>query len=329
MITGEPRYDLATAAYDRADGGFDRPRRSVLLCTMRRTGSTLLGEALHRAGGLGCPLEYLHAGFRPRFAARWGTPDLAGYVRALYRYRTDATGTLGIKLFWPDLLAVYAERHPDRVAAYAGTAGPAPAGGGPAGPAPAHRGPAGPASAPAGPAPVAGEPGGAAAAPDFDRLAELVAELFPNPSYVFLWRRDLLRQAISDCRAALSGRWRSLDPPTVAQGRATVDVAQGCATVDVPQIDRRLVWFTDQRRQWTAWFAHLGVTPHEVTHEQLVADYAGTVRRLTARLGGTDPAAAAAPPRLRRQADAESERLAAWYLATTRGRTPAGGGGDG
>ena len=50
-------YDLASAAHDYPiwEG---LPRRTVLLCTHPRSGSTLLGEALYFAGGLGCPLEY-------------------------------------------------------------------------------------------------------------------------------------------------------------------------------------------------------------------------------------------------------------------------------
>ena len=52
-----------------------------------------------------------------------------------------------------------------------------------------------------------------------------------------------------------------------------------------------------------------------MTYEQLGADYAGTVRQVVRRLGGADPEAAAATPRLRRQSDRDSERLAARYLA--------------
>ena len=52
-------YDLTLAGADcpRWDGP---PRRSILICSHPRSGSTLLGEAIRFAGGLGCPLEYLH-----------------------------------------------------------------------------------------------------------------------------------------------------------------------------------------------------------------------------------------------------------------------------
>lgn len=103
-------YDLALAQGDYPDWPEPRPRRTVLVCTHMRSGSTLLGEALHRAGGLGLPLEYFHAGARPALAERWGTPDLDSYAAAVVRHRTDPTGTLGVKLFWRDVRELCAER---------------------------------------------------------------------------------------------------------------------------------------------------------------------------------------------------------------------------
>ena len=261
--TNRRRYDLVLADHDH-DGGYERPLRTILICTSRRCGSTLLGEALYRAGGLGCPLEYLHPGFRPGFADRWGTPDLDGYLRALYRYRIDATGTLGVKLFWPDLLLVYAERYPDR------------------------------------PEPGPGE------------IVELVRDLFPHPTFVYLWRQDLLRQAISDCRAVGSGRWRLFDP---VDSRAVPEV-----TVD--DVTAGLTRFAVQREHWLGFFQRWAVAPMELTYEELAADYSGTVRDVVIRLGGADPVAAAAEPRLRRQSNADTERLAVRYLSTAFGPTP-------
>lgn len=275
MNGGRRPYDLATAAHD-VDSGYDRPLRTVLVCTSRRSGSTLLGEALYRAGGLGCPLEYLHGGFRPGLAARWGAGDLHEYRRALYRHRIDATGTLGIKVFWPDLLAVGLERCQKEAALYTAN--------------------------------LAVEPGLCPLV--FSGIADVMAELFPAPTYVRLWRQDLLRQAISDNRAGRTGRWRSLDSPD--DGRMPA--------IEVDDLRASVAQFHHERDLWVRWFEWAGIAPLEVTYEQLTADYPDTVRRVAARLGGTDLDAAAAPPRLRRQSDAESERLAAHYLATTAGR---------
>src|SRR5262249_3954211 len=77
-----PSYDLATERGDYPDRD-GPPNRTLLVCCHPRSGSTLLGEAIFTAGGLGCPLEYLHRGFRPAFAARWKTPDLDAFIGAL------------------------------------------------------------------------------------------------------------------------------------------------------------------------------------------------------------------------------------------------------
>ena len=64
-VTARATYDLTGPAYDHDHDG--PPERTVLLRACR-SGSTLLGEALHATGRLGCPLEYFFAGMRPGIA---------------------------------------------------------------------------------------------------------------------------------------------------------------------------------------------------------------------------------------------------------------------
>jgi LPS sulfotransferase NodH len=166
-------YDLALASSDFApwDGP---PHRSVAICSHPRSGSTLLGEAIHFAGGLGCPLEYLHRGFRPTLAERWRAPDLGSYVAALHRYRTAPNGVLSIKLFWQDVEAVAHERAPERF------------------PAPATR------------------PAEETSAQDYRDLRAVLDEVLPNVSFVHLERQDRVRQAVSAIVATQTGQWRSV-----------------------------------------------------------------------------------------------------------------------
>ena len=170
-MTGATPYDLTTAAHDyRAWEG--PPRRTVLLCTHPRSGSTLLGEALYFAGGLGCPLEYFHPGFRPGLAERWATPTLAEYIRAAHRWRTDPSGTFAVKLFWRDVEQMAAERDPDRFAA-------------------------------------SGLPPPDQVPPDtYCAIAALLADIVPNPRFVHLQRNDRVRLAISGMTAMQTGIWR-------------------------------------------------------------------------------------------------------------------------
>lgn len=181
---GVAPYDLASAEHDYPDWE-GSPRRTVLLCTHPRSGSTLLGEALYFAGGLGCPLEYFHAGFRPSFARRWDAPDYDRLSAAVRRHRTTPDGTLGVKLFWRDIEEIARDADPEL-------------------------------------ARFANVPPSDAPADYYAALVGHVARLFPNPTLVHLSREDRLRQAVSSVIAVESGRWRSIpgatpdDPPATA-----------------------------------------------------------------------------------------------------------------
>lgn len=164
-------YDLVLAEHDYA-GWSGSPLRTLLICTHPRSGSTLLGEALYFAGGLGCPLEYFHRGFRPSLAARWNARTLAAYVRAVHHKRTDRTGMLSVKLFWGDVEALAAELDPIRFGD------------------------------------LAGRPTGDMDMSTYREIASLLAPIFPNPEFVHLERKDRVRQAVSGLTASQTGVFR-------------------------------------------------------------------------------------------------------------------------
>ncbi|MEY2879716.1 MAG: hypothetical protein RLZZ15_2096, partial [Verrucomicrobiota bacterium] len=164
-------YDLAAEDYPPWAGA---PVRTLLLCSHPRSGSTLLGETLHAAGGWGCPLEYFHRGFQPAFAHRWGTPDFPAYLRAVYRHRTDPTGTLGVKLFWPDVEALVRTLQPDAAADFFA------------------------------------EPRSPLTAAQHQTIGAMLAALFPNPTFIHLGRHDAVRQAVSALIATQTQVWRRI-----------------------------------------------------------------------------------------------------------------------
>ena len=169
------RYDLTLADHDYPawDG---RPRRTILLCSAPRSGSTLLGEALYFAGDLGCPLEYFHEGFSPDFIARWRTTTLNEYLSAVHRNRTAPNGTFSAKIFWADILGLLQERDANLHAAV--TSMP-----------PAMRGPA----------------------PELYRaIAATLADLLEGATYIHLRRLDRVRRAISGIVAEETGLWRAI-----------------------------------------------------------------------------------------------------------------------
>jgi LPS sulfotransferase NodH len=184
MPDPEPVYDLSLSSNDYA-AWTGLPRRSLVICSHPRSGSTLLGEAIHFSGGLGCPLEYLHRGFRPYFAARWNAPDLDSYVAAMHRWRTDPSGVFAIKLFWQDVEEMAHERAPDRF-----------------------------------PPPNAVSPDDNDDAL-YRSYQALLADILPTQTLVLLERRDIVRQAVSAAIATQTGRWRSI--PDVGHSEAKVE----------------------------------------------------------------------------------------------------------
>ncbi len=170
---GSAIYDLVEAAYDYPTW-HGHPRRTIVICTHPRSGSTLLGEALHFAGGLGSPLEYFHVGFRPALARRWAADNIADYAAAVTAHRTDPGGTLSVKLFWRDVMDLANEIDPAR---YGGLYDSLP---------------------------------GETSVETYRAIAALLAPLFPNPTFIHLARSDRIRQAISAVAATDTGRWRHI-----------------------------------------------------------------------------------------------------------------------
>ncbi len=170
---GSAIYDLAQAAFDYPTWR-GRPHRTIIICTHPRSGSTLLGEALHFARGLGNPLEYFHVGFRPALAERWAADNITDYAAAVTAHRTDPGGTLSVKLFWRDVMDLANEIDPER---YAGLYSSQP---------------------------------DETSVETYRAIAALLTPFFPQPSFVHLTRSDRIRQAISAVAATDTGRWRHI-----------------------------------------------------------------------------------------------------------------------
>ena len=260
-------YDLTHAAHDYP-AWQGPPTRTLLLCTHPRSGSSLLGEALYFAGGLGCPLEYFHTGFRPGLAARWGTTTLADHVRAAHRWRTDPGGTFAVKLFWRDIEEIAGERAPGRFVGLDTM-------------------------------PPADVP------PDTYRaIAATLADIFPNPRFVYLERRDRVRLAVSGVAAMQTGLWRQIataDPPAPSRP----------LTYDRDRIERYIAAVDTCHAHWRNFFAAIGAVPHALTYEALSHDYHATIAGTLAWLGRD---AAVPPARLQRQAAAAEEALVLRYM---------------
>jgi trehalose 2-sulfotransferase len=139
---------------------------------------------------------------------------------------------------------------------------------------------------------------------------ELLAELFDRPSYVWVRREDVVRQAVSLWRALQTQSWRD-------------DSTDGPAARDAPQLRysfaalRHLVArLNEHDARWERLLAAADAPVLQVTYEQLTSDLAGAIRRTLDQIGVRLPDGhRPAPPAMRRQADELSE---AWVSAYAR-----------
>ncbi len=98
-----PPYDLLGAEYDLGSG--PEIRRSLIICSTPRSGSTLLAEAAFQTGRLGVPAEYVDlSATLPYLFDRWGCTSFNDYVATLHRLRTSESGVFALKVHWHQLL---------------------------------------------------------------------------------------------------------------------------------------------------------------------------------------------------------------------------------
>jgi trehalose 2-sulfotransferase len=110
--------------------------------------------------------------------------------------------------------------------------------------------------------------------PNFSSLLDRLSasgqslEAFPQRRFVFLWREDVVAQAVSWSRAAQTGYYHHWDSPAAKPG------------FDPEQIDALVHEASANVQSWRGWFAEVGVEPLAIRFEDLVADKETTVRRV-------------------------------------------------
>jgi LPS sulfotransferase NodH len=76
---------------------------SCVICTLPRSGSWLLAEALNNTGLVGQPEEYFRPDHMPLWNSRWGldgTDPYDEFVRAAVKYSTTTNGVFSVKMHW-------------------------------------------------------------------------------------------------------------------------------------------------------------------------------------------------------------------------------------
>jgi LPS sulfotransferase NodH len=123
---------------------------------------------------------------------------------------------------------------------------------------------------------------------------DLLTRAFGSLRFLHLRREDRIAQAVSWARAEQTHRWHPGER-VVPGGSA-------------PHFDRDLIaglvdTIEEHEAAWRTWFADHGVTPHEITYEDLAADPVGTTHAVLDVLGLVLPAGGTITVHDRRQAD--------------------------
>jgi trehalose 2-sulfotransferase len=140
--------------------------------------------------------------------------------------------------------------------------------------------------------------------------AHHLTSLFPNLRYVWVTRRDKIRQAVSLVKAKQSSQWKVLSAEPLCP--AAVDYS-------FHLIDVALRGIVHDECAWEEYFTQAGITPFTVVYEDFVRNYEPTVRRLLDHLGIDLPREYVFPvPRLHKQADAVSEEWVDRYHRDAR-----------
>lgn len=269
---GRRSYDLTTATADYPPWP-GPPQRSLVICTQQRSGSTLLGEAIYFAKGLGCPLEYFHPGF---ILERWRAPNITEYAGTVHRLRTDPSGVFSIKLFWRDVVSLVRELTPT------------------------------PPFALKWPNPRQTDES------VYRWIFATIGWLTPAPTFIFLKRRDEVRQAISISVAGQTRIWRRFSP--LDTPRSTPP-----PKYDFDDIVWSLAQIQNGNAHWSNFFRANKLPFYEIDYEDLASDYDGTLRKFFAAIGRAD--APIVPPRMQKQADDLSENSMRQFMAEFRARS--------
>lgn len=140
-------------------------------------------------------------------------------------------------------------------------------------------------------------------------LGSVLGHELDNPAYVYLRRREHLRQAVSFVRAMQTRQWRSMD------------AISGEPAYDRVEIEDAIRWLEGNERDWDAFFARNEISPYALAYEELNADLEGTIGELLRVLGYDGPLPVTMPaPRHQRQADAVTKEWICRYVnESTRG----------
>jgi LPS sulfotransferase NodH len=103
-------------------------------------------------------------------------------------------------------------------------------------------------------------------------------KLLDGGLFIYLFREDLLKQAVSRNYSYLTGRWGDDDTVSTAPSEQT-------DLLEVAGVDRELETLADEDRGWRVFLAKNGLSPMSISYEQLCEDPPRFVAAIARRLG--------------------------------------------
>lgn len=142
--------------------------------------------------------------------------------------------------------------------------------------------------------------------------AQLLSTLFPNARFIWLTRRDKVRQAISLELAFQTDRWWSVEG--THQHRDQQDAPS--PHFDPHAIAHKEARLLENDASWRAYFEENCISPFTIYYEDLIANYPKTIAAILKWLGVYDADTITVPEtRLKRQSNALNEEWVTRYLA--------------
>jgi LPS sulfotransferase NodH len=141
---------------------------------------------------------------------------------------------------------------------------------------------------------------------------QLIEASLPRTRYLFLTRRDKARQAISMFRAMRSDQWWEFSGPPELDGRQPKEPDPAPDFLSIHWFEQHLM---AEDAEWRRYFEVFGIAPFVVVYEDLVAAPHDVLRAVFDWLGMSEIDMGDVRPRIRRQADADTERTLAEYLS--------------
>lgn len=108
-------------------------------------------------------------------------------------------------------------------------------------------------------------------------VPEQLESVFPGLKYIWVTRRNRIRQAVSEMKAVQTGFWSSFHYETRKQWAAA---NKGEPQFDLELLEEKLLRFLLEDAFWAEFFSEHGIQPYVLVYEDFIQDLEGTLRAL-------------------------------------------------